>query len=138
MVTRQFLRAAGESAPRMASRPRLRRLALNRLVADPAAVPAPLAAALIRGAQDCPALLPLLAETRHNGYPDLERIDCPTRIVWGTKDKILPPTRLSQRFRTMVPQADWIEIPGGGHLPQIDHPERTAELVLESSAPEAV
>lgn len=137
MVTQRFLKIAGGRAPRMASRPRLRWLALNRLVSDPVAVPAPLAAALIRGAQDCPALLPLLTETRQNGYPDLAAIDCPTRIVWGTADKILPLTRLSDRFRSMVPQADWVEIPGGGHLPQIDHPERTAELVLELSSPPA-
>lgn len=100
-------------------------------------MPAPLAAALIRGAADCPALVPLLTETRKNGYPAIERIDCPTRIVWGSGDKVLPPTRLSERFRTMVPQADWVEIPGAGHLPQIDHPERTAELVLELTAPAA-
>jgi pimeloyl-ACP methyl ester carboxylesterase len=65
------------------------------------------------------------------GYPDLGAIDVPTRIVWGTKDKILPLTHLSSRFRRMVPQADWVEIPGAGHLPQIDDPERVAELVLE-------
>ncbi len=131
VLSQQALRVLGDRAVRMAARPGLRKLALGRVVSNPARVPAPLAAALIRGAADCPALIPLLAESRSEGYPDIGAIEVPTRIVWGTRDKVLPPTRLSSRFRRMVPQADWVEIPGGGHLPQIDHPERTAELVLE-------
>lgn len=137
LVTRRFLKTVGDRGPRLMARPGLRKLLLNQLVSDPAAVPAPLAASLMRGARDCPALLPLLDEAREDGYPDLGAIDCPVRIVWGTKDRILPPKHLSERFRRMVPQADWIEIPGAGHLPQIDHPERVAELVLELSNPAA-
>ncbi len=131
VLTQRYLRLMGARAVAMAARPRLRWLALARLVSDPIAVPAPLAAALIRGAGDCPALAPLLRETRERGYPDVGAIECPARIVWGTKDRVLPPERLSARLRPMVPEAEWIEIPGGGHLPQIDHPERTAEIVLE-------
>ncbi len=121
----------------MAARPGLRKLMLKSAVSDPVAVPAPLAASLIRGAQDCPALLPLLAETRIEGFPAVDRGDCPTRIVWGTRDRILPPKHLSARFREMLPDAEWVEIPGGGHIPQIDHPERVAELVLELTGPPA-
>jgi pimeloyl-ACP methyl ester carboxylesterase len=57
------------------------------------------------------------------------------RIAWGTRDYLLPYQHVSARFRDQVPQADWVEIPGAGHLPQIDHPEETAELVLEVSDP---
>ncbi|MCB0866329.1 MAG: alpha/beta fold hydrolase [Solirubrobacterales bacterium] len=131
LIGRRLLRIAGDRAPRMAARPGLRKLMLKSAVSDPVAVPAPLAASLIRGAQDCPALLPLLAETRIEGFPAVDRGDCPTRIVWGTRDRILPPKHLSARFREMLPDAEWVEIPGGGHIPQIDHPERVAELVLE-------
>jgi pimeloyl-ACP methyl ester carboxylesterase len=135
VISRRFLQLAGDGGPRLMARPGLRKLLLGQLVSDPEKVPAPLAAALMRGARDCPALLPLLAEARAEGYPDLGAIDCPTRIVWGAKDRILPPTHLSERFRRMVPQADWVEIPDAGHLSQIDHPARVAELVLEVSNP---
>jgi pimeloyl-ACP methyl ester carboxylesterase len=131
LVSQQGLRILGDRAVQLAARPGLRKLALGRLVSNPARVPAPLAAALIRGAADCPALAPLLAESRAGGYPDIGAIEVPTRIVWGTDDKIIPLAHMSSRFRRMVPQADWVEIPGGGHLPQVDHPERVAELVLE-------
>ena len=110
-------------------------MVLGGLVSDPPAVPAGLAAALVRGAADCPAALPLLLESKANGYPDLAEIDCPVRIAWGTKDHLLPSKHVSARFRTQVPQAEWIDIPGAGHLPQIDHPELTAELVLAVSDP---
>lgn len=135
ILSQKALALAGPVAERFAARPGLRRLALSNLVSDPAAVPAGLAAALIRGAADCPAALPLLAQTRREGYPDLGRIDCPVRIVWGSRDRLLPVKKLSDRFRRTLPDADWVEIEGAGHLPQIDHPERIAELILEVTAP---
>lgn len=122
-------------AEQLAVRPRGRKLVLGGLVSDPVAVPPSLALALTRGAADCPAAIPLLEETRSSGYPDLAEIDCPVRIAWGTKDLLLPYKRLSDRFRQILPQAEWAEIPGAGHLPQIDHPKETAELILEVSSP---
>jgi len=49
-------------------------------------------------------------------------------------DRLLPVQHLSERFHRLLPDADWVEIEGAGHLPQIDHPERVAELVLEVSS----
>lgn len=135
ILSQKVLALAGPLAERFAARPGLRKLALANLVSDPAAVPAGLAAALIRGAGDCPAALPLLAQTRREGYPDLAAIECPVRIVWGTHDRLLPVRSLSERFRRTLPQAEWVEIEGAGHLPQVDHPEVTAELILAGTAP---
>ncbi len=135
ILSQKALELAGPLAERFAARPGLRKLALANLVSDPAAVPAGLAAALIRGAGECPAALPLLAQTRREGYPNVGRIECPVRIVWGSNDRLLPVKKLSERFRRMIPDADWAEIEGGGHLPQIDHPARTGELILEITAP---
>ena len=135
ILSQKALELAGPLAERFAARPGLRKLAMANLVSDPAAVPAGLAAALIRGAGECPAALPLLAQTRREGYPNVGRIECPVRIVWGSNDRLLPVKKLSERFRRMIPDADWAEIEGGGHLPQIDHPARTAELILEITAP---
>lgn len=135
VLTQRILKLAEPLAVKLATRPRSRWLVLGELVSDPPKVPAGLAVALIRGAADCPAALPLLTESRHNGYPDLDRIDCPVRIAWGTKDRLLPVRKLSERFRRLLPEAEWVAIDGAGHLPQVDHPQRTAELILEVSAP---
>ena len=131
--TQWSLRHFEDVALKLVARPRSRWLALGNLVSHPPSVPAPLAAALVRGAADCPAALPLLAESRRDGYPDLNRIDCPVRIAWGSKDRLLPVEELSARFHEILPQAEWIELDGAGHLPQIDHPQETAQVILEAT-----
>jgi pimeloyl-ACP methyl ester carboxylesterase len=128
--TQWSLRHFEDLALKLVARPGSRRLALGNLVSDPASVPAPLAAALVRGAADCPAALPLLEEARRDGYPGVGEIDCPVRIAWGSDDRLLPFGDLSRRFEELVPQAEWIELEGAGHLPQIDHPRETADVIL--------
>ena len=133
IATQRLLRLAAPIAVNLAARPRGRRLVLGNLVSDPESVPAGLATALIRGAADCPAALPLLVESRRDGYPDIEDIECPVRIAWGTKDHLLPVKTLSERLRRILPNAEWVDIDGAGHMPQIDHPELTTKLILEVS-----
>lgn len=135
VVQQRMLALTKPAALSLASRPRGRWLVLGGLVSDPPEVPASLARALVAGAADCPAAIPLLLESRANGYPDLSEISCPVRIAWGTRDLLLPVRHLSDRFQRIVPQADWVDIHGAGHLPQIDHPEEVARLVLEVSSP---
>ena len=66
---------------------------------------------------------------------DAERIECPVRIVWGTADKLLPWPRSAVRYRTeLLPHADWIELDGIGHCPQLDVPLETAQLILGFTA----
>jgi pimeloyl-ACP methyl ester carboxylesterase len=131
--TQWSLRHFEDFALKLVKRPRTRWLALGNLVSHPPSVPAGLAAGLVRGAADCPAALPLLDEARRNGYPGLDRIHCPVRIAWGTRDKLLPVEKVSHRFHELIPDAEWIELEGAGHLPQIDHPRETAEVILEAA-----
>jgi pimeloyl-ACP methyl ester carboxylesterase len=61
---------------------------------------------------------------------DAERIKCPVRIVWGTADRLLPWPASAARYRTQwLPHADWIELDGIGHCPQLDVPLETAQLI---------
>ena len=65
------------------------------------------------------------------GWPlDAERIDCPVRFVWGTADRLLPWPSAAVRFREWLPHAEWVELDGVGHCPQLDVPLETAELIL--------
>jgi len=60
-----------------------------------------------------------------------EKITCPVRIVWGTADRLLPwPSAAARYRREWLPQADWIELDGVGHCPQLDVPIVAAELIL--------
>jgi pimeloyl-ACP methyl ester carboxylesterase len=61
---------------------------------------------------------------------DPARVTCPLRIVWGLADKILPWPAAAARYRAWFPHADWVELDGVGHCPQLDVPLETAELIV--------
>ncbi|HEX4805459.1 MAG TPA: alpha/beta fold hydrolase [Conexibacter sp.] len=95
-------------------------------------IPPELLAHQIRGAAACAAVEPLVAYARRRGWTlEAERIDCPVRIVWGADDKLLRWPGAAARFRTeWTPRADWVELEGVGHCPQLDVPLETAQLIL--------
>jgi pimeloyl-ACP methyl ester carboxylesterase len=88
-----------------------------------------LVAHLIRGTAACDTE-PLIAFAEREGWRlDPERVPCPIRFVWGTEDRLLTLPAAATRFRADFPQAEWIELEGAGHCPQLDHPVETAELI---------
>ena len=84
------------------------------------------------GVAACPRAEDLLDHAAAAGWSlDAERIACPVRIVWGTEDRLLPWPSATARFREdWLPHADWVELEGVGHCPQLDVPLPTAELIL--------
>jgi pimeloyl-ACP methyl ester carboxylesterase len=68
---------------------------------------------------------------RHDWALDFERITCPVRIAWGTEDRLLPWPSAAARLRAELPQADWVELDGVGHAPQLDVPRLAAQLILD-------
>lgn len=72
----------------------------------------------------------LLAHARLHGWPlDPSRVTCPLRFVWGTADALLPWPDSAAAYRAGFPTADWVELDGAGHHPQLDRPLETAELI---------
>lgn len=98
-------------------------------------IPPELLAHQIRGAAACDAV-PLIEYASREGYSlDAQKINCPVRIVWGTDDKILAWPSAAARFRDeWLPDADWVELEGIGHCPQLDIPLETAQLILGFTA----
>jgi pimeloyl-ACP methyl ester carboxylesterase len=98
-------------------------------------IPPELLAHQIRGAASCDAI-PLIEYALREGFRlEPEKITCPVRIVWGTDDKILSWPSAASRFRNdWFPHADWVELEGIGHCPQLDVPLETAELILGFTA----
>ena len=94
-------------------------------------LPPELIAHQIRGAASCEAV-PLIEYASREGYSlDAQKITCPVRIVWGTDDKILAWPSAAARFRDeWLPDADWVELEGIGHCPQLDIPLETAQMIL--------
>jgi pimeloyl-ACP methyl ester carboxylesterase len=99
-------------------------------------IPAKLLAHLVLGIAGCHGAPAMIEYARRAGYDlDAERITCPVRIVWGTDDKLLPWPSAAARFRRdWLPHADWVELEGIGHAPQLDVPLETAQLILGFTA----
>jgi pimeloyl-ACP methyl ester carboxylesterase len=124
-----MVRDAAPRADLIASTPEGRAAASVAYASTADHISADLLAHLIRGAAACDAE-PLIVFAEREGWRlDPERITCPVRFVWGTDDKLLVLPGAAARFRAEFPQAEWIEIEGGGHCPQLDHPTETAELI---------
>jgi len=60
----------------------------------------------------------------------LERIRVPTLLIWGTDDRLTPPS-IAHRFRNRLFNARLELISHCGHAPMIEHPNRFNELVIE-------
>ena len=77
---------------------------------------------------------PLIANARRHGWPlDPARVTCPVRILWGLEDRLLPWPRAAERYRRTL-HAEWVELDGVGHAPQLDVPLETAQLIVGFTA----
>lgn len=132
----ELLKSAVPHADAIASTPEGRRRATLFVAEQYEHIPAELIAHLIRGAGSCDAVVPLIELASRDGWTiDAERIDCPVRVVWGTDDKILAWPSTAARFRSdWLPTADWVELDGVGHCPQLDVPLETAQLIAGFTA----
>ncbi len=105
-------------------RPRLRRQALREIVAHGERVPPTAAAQIIRDSLGCSVYFELMdAILRDGPIQTLDGVACPVLFAWGTRDRILPVERYSRRFREMLPDSEWVALPGAGHVPMSDEPE---------------
>jgi pimeloyl-ACP methyl ester carboxylesterase len=95
-------------------------------------IPAELLAHQLRGAASCDAVFALIDLAEREGWTlEAEQITCPVRIVWGTDDRLLRWPSAAARYRSdWLPHADWVELEGIGHCPQLDVPLETAQLIL--------
>ena len=99
-------------------------------------IPPALVAHVINASAFCPGTQPLIDAALREGYHlDAERITCPVRVVWGVEDALLPWPSSAARYRhDWLPHADWVELDGVGHCPQLDVPLETAQLILGFTA----
>jgi pimeloyl-ACP methyl ester carboxylesterase len=94
-------------------------------------IPRELLAHQLLGVAACAAAPRLIDNALQAGWPlEADRVTCPVRIVWGTEDRLLPWPTAAARYRAELPQADWVELDGVGHCPQLDAPLEAAQLIL--------
>jgi pimeloyl-ACP methyl ester carboxylesterase len=69
----------------------------------------------------------MLPELR--GALELEQIDVPLQLVWGDRDRLLF-HRGAQRILDAVPGSELELLPGIGHCPQVEAPDRFTDLLI--------
>lgn len=111
-----------------ARRAGLRRLALSFVVRHPEQLSAPLAHELLKGSGK-PGFVPALAANL--GYPIRDRlpqIACPTFVVWGEDDHVIP-VRDAHEFERLIPNARKLILPDTGHVAMLERPARFNALL---------
>jgi pimeloyl-ACP methyl ester carboxylesterase len=66
---------------------------------------------------------------RHGFYPRLADLQPPALFIWGTHDPLVP-AAFERHVRKWLPRAQQVTLQGCGHVPQVERPEETSELLL--------
>jgi pimeloyl-ACP methyl ester carboxylesterase len=119
--------------PRVMARPRLRRLALRDVMTRGHQVPAAEALALATSSVRCDIVDDVYAVLRSGdaSLHGLDAITCPTLVVWGSEDRILPLDRHAPRLREEIPGLEFRVLPGIGHTPMWDDPGLIARTIAD-------
>ncbi len=109
--------------PAVARSPLLRRLMLLLVAAYPARLPAPLIREQLHGAERPGFADALEAMARYPIRDRLGEIDCPTLVVWGELDRLVP-LRDAAEFEWLIPDARKIIYQDTGHMVVLERPTR--------------
>lgn len=86
------------------------------------------------GTRHRPAVAAALGRLRQWPVPGPAAPGVPVTIAWGSRDLLLFPHQ-ARRARRAFPAARFVDLPGLGHVPMADDPERVAGLLLEATRP---
>jgi pimeloyl-ACP methyl ester carboxylesterase len=114
----------------IATRPGLRRALLRFVAAHPDRLPGPLIAEQVRGTGK-PGFLPAIDAL--TSYPIRDRlpdIACPTLIVWGADDKLVPLAD-ADVFEDLIPDARKVVFEDTGHVAMFERPARFNRLLTD-------
>ncbi len=107
----------------VALRPRLRHALLLIVAAHPAQLPGPLATQQVLGSGKPGFADALEAMCRYPLRDRLEKISCPTLILWGEKDRLVP-LKDASVFEELIPDSRKIIYKDTGHVSMMERPAR--------------
>jgi pimeloyl-ACP methyl ester carboxylesterase len=111
-----------KAADRLARRPGTRLGAFWFVAAHPSRLPGPLVAEQLRGVGKPAFLHALDAVTDYPIQHRLPEIACPTLIVWGAKDRVVP-VRDAYVYDRLIPDSRLVVWADTGHVPQMERPD---------------
>jgi len=119
----------------LARRPRARRMLLALVAYRPDQLPPALVAEQIRGSGK-PGFVPALdALTSYPIRDRLPEIACPTLIVWGTEDRLVPVSDADE-FARLIPNSRKVVWTQTGHMAMLERPEAFNRLLAAFLAEE--
>lgn len=124
-VTRALRPVAGPVTTPKATRAALMALMIGR----PGRTTQEAAFDLVEGCAIGTGFSPTLTHAIKNEPLPIPAWDGPAQMLWGTRDFILPYRSASERFRAAWPGLEIVELPGAGHVPMVEEPERISELI---------
>ena len=120
----------GTRSEELTRRPRARRALVSGIVRHPHRLEGPMVAELVRGSGK-PGFVDALSSLTGYAIKDrLADIRCPTLIVWGEKDRLVPP-RDAPQFAAAIPGSRLERYADTGHMPQLERPEHFNGLLRE-------
>ena len=122
-------RAAAQSRL-VATRPRLRWLALQMVVRHPGRIPADLVYELLAHSGREGFRPALDAIVSYDFRERLSQIQCPTLVVWGAQDMLVPKSDADEYVR-VIPDARKVVFDDTGHCPMMERPQTFNDLVVE-------
>jgi pimeloyl-ACP methyl ester carboxylesterase len=124
-------------ADRVAAIRPLWRIGGYRMFAKPLNLNPEEAAYSIRAIGNAPSLRSAERWMSRHEWEGFDTIECPVTILWGTKDRLIG-VHQATRVKRLIPLAEVIEMPGMGHVPMADDPDRLAAAILRAAgrAPE--
>lgn len=57
----------------------------------------------------------------------LHALSMPTLLIWGQREKLMPPEAIDYFRANLPPSAEVMEVPDFGHMPQMEHPRQFVE-----------
>lgn len=136
-----WLEPVDERARRMARRPGFRRAGFLLLSPHPERLDPRLFYENVMASGRKPAAPIAAAEIARYDFRDrLQEIACPTLVVWGDRDRIVPPSSADE-FARLIPDARKVVFEDCGHVPMMELPGRFNRLVedfLDEGPGEAV
>ena len=125
----------GSKSETLSRRVRTRRALLNVVVYAPEKLPAPLMSQQLMGSGKPGFVDALDALTDYPIRDRLSRIGCPTLIVWGDRDRLVP-VRDAFEFERLIPDARKVIYRDTGHVAMLERPAAFNALVDQFLAEE--
>lgn len=117
-------------AETVAKRPRLRNATLGLVARHPSRLPAALAAEQVKGAGKPGFIQALEAILRYDDRERLPEIACPTLIVWGAEDRVIP-VRDAAVYAELIPRSRKVVYADTGHVAMLERPHAFNALLNE-------